>query len=105
MKNIKIMFVFLIILILINLAGFFYLYKEIASINSSVSNLESTVYSSEPEQSSDISSEVDSIKRQVSDLDDDINRVKNIALEAESKSKESEDKFHALCMIHNVCDL
>lgn len=105
MKYIKLMLGVLTVLIVINMVGIFYLYKEISAIDSSVSNLESKVYSSEPEQSSDISAEVDSIKSQVSDLSDDVDRVRNIALEAESKSGESEDKFHSLCMIHGICDI
>lgn len=105
MKLLKILTGILVLLIVVNMAGLFYLYKEISSVQNSVTNLESKVYSSEPEQSSDISAEVDSIKSQVSDLSDDVDRVRNIALEAESKSGESEDKFHSLCMIHGICDI
>ena len=106
MKPIKALIGFLILIVLINIGGMVYLYKEISSLNSLTNLLYSKVYSSNDDnQDDDLLSKIEHLESKSSDLESELRKVKSSADDAERKIKESENKFYALCTIHSVCDL
>ena len=107
MNKAKVLSGIIFVLIIVLIVGAVVFYKKISELESSLGSLHSQMYSLQNDKPVviDSSAKIEELESSVSDLEYELGRVKTIASEAEEKSKEAENKFYSLCIIHNICNL